>query len=162
MPLPKKWCLTVIKFQMRYFLPYSAASFSVPLTTSVIENKTVIMCVTMTATPENATLAKEVVVNLSTMDGSGKLTNDQFEIIVNKFTTATNIDGDFPSVFTLLTFGLGSTDGADMCTSLTANADYLVEYEEDFALMLNLETAGASLSLGNGVTTITIIDGDGM
>ena len=49
-----------------------------------------------------------------------------------------------------------------MCTSLTANADYLVEYEEDFTLMLNLETAGASLSLGNDVTTITISDGDGM
>lgn len=52
-------------------LSFSAASFDIPLRASVTENGTATICVKMTATPENATLAKEVVVNLSTMDGSG-------------------------------------------------------------------------------------------
>lgn len=43
-----------------------------PTSASVTENGAPIMvCVEMTATPGNATLAKEVVVNLSTMDGTG-------------------------------------------------------------------------------------------
>lgn len=49
-----------------------------------------------------------------------------------------------------------------MCSLLTANSDYFVEFEEDFILILNQETSGASLSLGNAVTTITITDSDGM
>lgn len=53
-------------------LSSSAALFAVPMTASVTEDGTATMiCVEMMATPENATLAKKVVVNLSTMDGSG-------------------------------------------------------------------------------------------
>lgn len=62
----------------------------------------------------------------------------------------------------LLTFELGSGSGTEMCASLTANSDNLVEFEEDFTLTLNQETSGASLSLGNAATAITITDSDSM
>lgn len=65
---------------MRCCFSYLAASFSVPLTASVTEGGSATICVTMMATPENATLENEVVVNLSNMDGSGE---DDVTIINN-------------------------------------------------------------------------------
>lgn len=53
-------------------LPLPAASFAVPSTVSVSEGGAATsVCVEMTAIPANATLAKEVVVTLSTRDGTG-------------------------------------------------------------------------------------------
>lgn len=57
---------------MLFSLSITAASFSVPQTESIVEGDTTTVCVTMKAIPENATLADEVAVSLSSMDGSGK------------------------------------------------------------------------------------------
>lgn len=61
-----------------------------------------------------------------------------------------------------LTFLPGSVDGTEVCTSLTALADQLVECEEDFFVSLALVTQGSSISLGNTATNVTLTDGDGM
>lgn len=60
-----------------------------------------------------------------------------------------------------ITFPNGSADGAEICTPLTAYADNLVECEEDFGVILTLLTSAPSLSLGNNLITVTLIDGDG-
>jgi hypothetical protein len=61
-----------------------------------------------------------------------------------------------------ITFLPGSADRAEVCTPLTAFVDELVECEEDFSVLLALETPCSSLSLGNTVTAVTLVDGDGM
>lgn len=61
-----------------------------------------------------------------------------------------------------LIFTPGSVDGAEMCIPLTAVADLLVENEEEFTVKLNLVTTGPSLNLGNRVSPVTIIDGEGI
>ena len=48
-----------------------AASFEVPATATVVEGGTAMVCARMVATPAEAVLSKEVVVTLSSMDGSG-------------------------------------------------------------------------------------------
>jgi hypothetical protein len=52
-------------------------------------------------------------------------------------------------------------DGAEQCASVTAVADQLVDSMEEFTVVMTLVTAGANLSLGNSVTTVTITDVDG-
>lgn len=69
--------------------------------------------------------------------------------------------GDYDSVSKLITFVNGSTDGAEMCISIAVNSDSMVEFEEDFAVILYLVTSGASLSTGNSTSVVTIIDSDG-
>lgn len=62
-----------------------------------------------------------------------------------------------------LTFAPGSTDGAEVCASVVANSDDLVEFEEDFIIQLTMETLGGSnLRIGNSVTAITLTDDNGM
>lgn len=72
-------------------------------------------------------------------------------------------DGDFSSLSVPLIFTPGSADGAEMCVSVTASFDDLVEAEEHFAVTLALVTpAGTGLSLGNTKTVVTITNSDGM
>jgi hypothetical protein len=49
-----------------------------------------------------------------------------------------------------------------MCTSASVNSDNLVELEEQFSITLSLVTLGASLSIGNNATIVTLTDSDGM
>lgn len=54
-------------------LPLSAVSFAVNTTATVVEGDTEMMiCVRMTAIPSEALLDKEVLVSLSTEDGTGE------------------------------------------------------------------------------------------
>jgi hypothetical protein len=78
------------------------------------------------------------------------------------YSIASNVSGDFTSIFTFLTFGVGSADGTNVCASLMVNSDDLVEFEEYFTLVLSLETPGANINLENSITTVTITDSDGM
>lgn len=80
----------------------------------------------------------------------------------DRYTVATISGGDFTSVSMLLTFGPDSADGAEMCASVTANSDNLVELEEDFTVILSLVTLGASLSVGNAATIVAVADSDGI
>ena len=51
---------------------FSVASFTMPTSTTVSEGGSAVMvCTQMMTTPEAAVLSKEVVVTLSTIDGSG-------------------------------------------------------------------------------------------
>jgi hypothetical protein len=62
-----------------------------------------------------------------------------------------------------LIFPSGSTDGAEVCTPVAANHDDFVEFEENFAIQLALETPGGNiLRLGNSVTTVFLTDINGM
>jgi hypothetical protein len=73
--------------------------------------------------------------------------------------TATSGSGDYDSIFMSLTYTSGSADGAEMCASINVHSDDLVEFEEEFGVMLTLVTSGPSL--GNNKSAVTIIDNDG-
>lgn len=118
----------------------------IPDTAAVAEGGSVMICAQMAAISAAATLGTEVVVILTTVDG-----------------TATAGNGDYSSLSVFLTFAPGSTDGAEMCESVVANSDRLVESEENFKVQLALGTLGGSnLRLGNSLTAITLTDSNGM
>lgn len=68
---------------------------------------------------------------------------------------------DYNSLSKSLTFVNGSSDGAEMCVTVTVNSDNLVEFEEDFIVHLSLVTSGANYITGNSATLVTILDSDG-
>jgi hypothetical protein len=49
------------------------AEFAIPTLGAVSENSTFTVCSSLTTTPSSATLGTEVVVSLSTVDGTGEL-----------------------------------------------------------------------------------------
>jgi hypothetical protein len=61
----------------------------------------------------------------------------------------------------LLTFTPGSANGTEVCSPITVVPDDLVECEESFTVALTLVTSGASISLGNRIGTVTLLDSDG-
>ena len=61
-----------------------------------------------------------------------------------------------------VTFIPGSEDGDSMCVTVPVISDSLVEYEEDFIVTLELVTSGVNLNLGNTITTVTIMDSNGI
>ena len=70
---------------------------------------------------------------------------------------------DFLSLSSVpLTFPAGSANGSKVCTTLTATADDLVELDEDFKVLLDQVTYASTLSIGNNVTAVTLIDGNSM
>jgi hypothetical protein len=61
-----------------------------------------------------------------------------------------------------LTFLAGSSSETVLCTPVTAVADQLIECGvETFTVVMALATAGASLSLGNNITAVTLTEDDG-
>ena len=78
------------------------------------------------------------------------------------FAVATIISGDYDLLSVVITFPKGSVDGAEVCASISVNSDNLVEYKEDFRVILALVTSGSSLSLGNNASTVSLIDSDGI
>ena len=60
-----------------------------------------------------------------------------------------------------LTFGPGSADSAEVCTTLSAVDDNIVEGDEGFTVLLALTTPGPSLTILNNVTPVVIRDNDG-
>ena len=58
-------------------------------------------------------------------------------------------------------FPVNSTNGTTKCVSVSINFDNLVESEEHFVVMLAMVTSGASLSLGNSMLAVTLVDKDG-
>lgn len=75
---------------------------------------------------------------------------------------ATSGSGDYQPVSAPITFQPGSANGAEMCTSVAVISDNLVETEESFQVMLSLVTAGTSFTLGSNVSTVTLINTDGI
>jgi hypothetical protein len=76
--------------------------------------------------------------------------------------TATVADGDYSSLSKTLVFPPGSGDGAMVCSSIAILQDNATELDEDFFISLGLVAIEESLSLGNNVTNVTLIDSDGM
>ena len=74
---------------------------------------------------------------------------------------ATSASGDYDILSIQLIFPSGSEDNAEMCASVSVNSDNLVEFEEDFTIMLSLVTFGASLNLGNNASAVILTDSDG-
>ena len=70
--------------------------------------------------------------------------------------------GDYGLLSTWITFPNGSTDGAENCTSVTVYPDKLVELEENFTVVIDLITTGANLNVGNNISSITLLDDDGV
>ena len=60
-----------------------------------------------------------------------------------------------------VTFPVNSTNGTTKCVPLGINPDNLVESEEHFVVMLAMVTSGTSLSLGNNMLAVTLIDDNG-
>jgi hypothetical protein len=115
----------------------------------------------MSMIPSTATLSKNVVVSLFTEDRTG-IDGSINCVCMNRTVYAASSDNDYSSLSKFITFVNGSSDGAEMCVSLTVNSDSLVEYEEYFVVHQSLVTSGASLSIGNNVSIVTIIDSDGV
>ncbi len=78
-----------------------------------------------------------------------------------KTATASADDGDFTAISMLLSFISGSTDGDRVCVNITVFSDLLVECEEDFTVMLTLNTIEDNLLLENNSTFVTLMDNDG-
>lgn len=57
-----------------------------------------------------------------------------------------------------LTFAPNSSDGAEMCTSVTILFDNVKEDDELFTVMLGLVSVPDSLRLGNAVTIVNLTD----
>lgn len=136
-----------------------------PPAASVTENSpTFIVCLTMRATPPSATLALEVVLTLSAVDGTGtrRKVCIQMLVIHVHYYAATSSSGDFDPLSTPVNFPLGSSDNAVKCVSVMVNPDNLVESEEKFSLTLSLNNSGTSLNLGNHTSTVTLTDSDGV
>ena len=139
--------------------------FTIPTAASVTENSpSLIVCTTMRATPPSATLAMAVMLNLSAVDGTGKIRPyyENFHLNSHAQCAATSSSGDFNSTSTPVTFPIGSADSAEKCVSVTVNPDNLVESAEEFSLVLSLTDSGASLNLGDHMSTVTLIDSDGV
>lgn len=82
-------------------------------------------------------------------------------MIVTIIIAATFDNGDFDYLSIPLTFAPGSGDGALMCFPVEVVSDNKAEGEEEFSITITMVTAGASLSLGNNVTTVILTDDDG-
>lgn len=141
----------------------SAVSFSIPASATAVEGgSAVAVCVEMTPMSTAATLAKDVIVTLTTVDGTGNYVHDIFEegITFMHIRTATR---DFSLHSVPLTFASGSAEGAELCASLTAYSDQIVESEEIFVIRLILVSSKESFfSLGNAEAAMYIIDSDCM
>ena len=71
--------------------------------------------------------------------------------------------GDYGVVTsTKMDFTAGSSNGATRCLQVAITDDRLVECDEQFNVSLTLVTVGDQISTGNVITTITIMDNDGM
>ena len=111
----------------------------------------------MTTAPPQATIANEVTVSISTVNGTGKISRSSVSIdnVLNLFSESAIIkDGDLESLSASLTFAAGSSDGAEMCAHVTALSEQKVENEENITVTLDLVTSGDSLTVGNNVTNI--------
>lgn len=83
--------------------------------------------------------------------------------MMRDYTAAAVSDSDYSALNTTLTFAPGSGDGEELCTSVSATSDDLVESEEYFIINLALVTqAGTSFSLGNMETAVVITDNEGL
>lgn len=77
--------------------------------------------------------------------------------------TAGTVGNDFTPISTVpLVFSSGSVDQVEECTYINTTDDDLIECDEEFQVVLSLATPGISLNLGNNITTVTLIDEDGM
>ena len=76
--LPKHMsCLEYIYIFQQIFFTHAAATFDLPTMATITEiNSTFFVCATMTTTPSGSTLAMEVSLSLSTVDGTGILLNN--------------------------------------------------------------------------------------
>ena len=71
-------------------------------------------------------------------------------------------DDDFTSASRRATFGPGTSQGIVMCVSVAVYVDSLVESDEEFSIMFEVVTTGSSISTGNDVTAVTLIDSEGL
>lgn len=49
-----------------------------------------------------------------------------------------------------------------MCISVPVAVDSLVECDEQFSIVLGVLTTGTSISTGNNVTAVTLVDSEGI
>ena len=68
---------------------------------------------------------------------------------------------DFNFAPSSLTFMSGEGNGVNECLTVSITDDNMVECDEQFTVSLTLNTEGDSLSTGNTLTTVTIMDDDG-
>ena len=75
--------------------------------------------------------------------------------------SATDISGDFENLTMPLSFTPGASNGERVCINITVLFDGLVECEEDFTVVLTLDTVGDNIFLGKNSTAVTLLDSDG-
>ena len=68
---------------------------------------------------------------------------------------------DFTELSASLEFPAGSPEGTARCSNITINEDTLVEGSETFSVMLTLISMELGVTMGNSVTTVTILDNEG-
>ena len=133
--------------------------FSIPAMETVAEADTPFQaCVTLNS--ENASLAVQLVVSLTTDNGTGKTKNIK-DTKISPFNTAISGE-DFTQLSEEVTFMIGDADGQERCTNITLMADNLVECEENFTVSLALVTNKPNLSLGTDKSSVVIEDSNCM
>ena len=68
---------------------------------------------------------------------------------------------DFTELSTSLEFPAGSPEGTTRCLNITINEDTLIEGNETFSVMLTLISTELGVTMGNSITTVTILDNEG-
>ncbi len=69
---------------------------------------------------------------------------------------------DYENTTLVLIFPAGSIDSDTQCLNITINTDTLVEGEETFTVTLTLLTTGLGVFTENDLTTVTIMDDEGI
>ncbi len=111
-----------------------------------------------------ASLAVEVVVSLTTADGTGKhvMSSGGGLLEILCFLHPATGGTDYAVLAAeAVTFLAGDADGQQRCADIALTDDTLVECAEDFTVSLALVTDKPNLSLGAAdTTTVTIADSD--
>ena len=81
--------------------------------------------------------------------------------MIELFLTASDTASDFTDLSKPMSFTPGASNGERVCVNITVLSDGLVECEEDFTVLLTLNTAEDNIFLGNNSTVVTLLDSDG-
>ena len=117
------------------------------------------VCVTLAITPPTATTSRDLTLNLTTSDGTGKsLYQLTFKLCV--FLMSASAGVDYTTVSMNVVFSHGSTNGTMqcVCVSIIDDGDPL-EGNETFTVTL---TTASFVILTQSTTDITIIESNGM
>ncbi len=136
-------------------------------------NGTVTVCAMLSLSPSMGTTtrtAADIFIMLETMDNTSGRAEEvpcggMLNVALEMCLVSAVAGSDYSEVETMmLTFPAGSMDGDDMtqCTDVNITDDSYFEGDETFTVTLTLLTTDQGVTTGNDMTTVTIIDDEGI